>query len=305
MEIVKLIVGGILPYVALVVFAAGRYGAHMPEMAQATDDALREGRLASATLMYTVQARCLAALGEFDASQSAQAKAAQLSERFRPVPFLVLQMGAYPLEYAVARGEGLEELAESVAGLLVTTEAPENYWVRAVAKAMIAGLGALAGRSQPSMTLLEETLPAVEAGGGGSVNYPLLVGMLCSALWNLERTDHIEVLERNLLTKIIEPDFRYIHQDGRLAMAWLSALQGRHDEAVDWFAKARLVLDEEGARPLRARTDFEEARMVARRDALGDRDRALRLIDVAVDQFRALGMTGWIARAEALGGTLR
>ena len=66
-----------------------------------------------------------------------------------------------------------------------------------------------------------------------------------------------------------------------------------------------MVLDEEGSRPLRARTDYEEARMVARRDAPGDRDRALGLIDVALDQFRALGMTGWIARAESLAGTLR
>ncbi len=289
----------------LVVIQAGRYGALMPEMAQATDDALREGHLAGATMMYTIQARCLAALGEFDASQSAFAKAAQLSERFRTVPYLVLQMGAYPLEYAVARGEGLEELVQSVEGLLLATDAPENCWVRAVAKAMTAGLGALAGRSESSMTLFEEALPAVEAAGGWAANYPLLVATLCSVLWNLERTDRIEVLERNLLAKIIEPDFRYIHQDGRLAMAWLSALQGRHDEAVDWFAKARVVLDEEGARPLRARTDYEEARMVARRDAPGDRDRALRLIDVALDRFRALAMTGWIARAESLGGTLR
>ncbi|MEE8473751.1 MAG: hypothetical protein V3T01_00260, partial [Myxococcota bacterium] len=179
------------------------------------------------------------------------------------------------------------------------------YWVRAVVKAAIAALGALSGRSQPAMTLFEEALPAVEAAGGWAVNYPLLVGSLCSTLWNLERSDHIEVLERNLLSKIIEPDFRYIHQDGRLSMAYLCALQGRHDEAVDWFAKARLVLDEEGARPLRARTDYEEARMFARRDTPVDRDRALRLVDVAIDQFRALGMTGWIARAVSLAGTLR
>ena len=88
-------------------------------------------------------------------------------------------------------------------------------------------------------------------------------------------------------------------------MAWLCALQRRYDEAVDWFARARVVLEEESARPLRARTDLEEARMYARRGAAGDRDRALRLLDTATVQFRALKMTGWIPRAEELAAELR
>jgi hypothetical protein len=83
-------------------------------------------------------------------------------------------------------------------------------------------------------------------------------------------------------------------------MAWMCALQGRFDEATGWFAKARVVLDEQGARPLRAITDFEEARMLARRAAPGDRERALPLLDAAVRQFEAIGMPGWIRRAQEL-----
>jgi hypothetical protein len=83
-----------------------------------------------------------------------------------------------------------------------------------------------------------------------------------------------------------------------------------------WFAKARTVLDEQGARPLRAITDFDEALMYAHRGASGDpstglsrarsrgsgrgRREALRLLDVAVPQFEAIGMPGWIRRAEEL-----
>jgi hypothetical protein len=50
----------------------------------------------------------------------------------------------------------------------------------------------------------------------------------------------------------------------RLALARLCALTGRSDEARAWFEKARHVLDEQGARPLRAITDFGEAWMEAR-----------------------------------------
>src|SRR5262249_24679732 len=105
---------------------------------------------------------------------------------------------------------------------------------------------------------------------------------------------------RNLRGKTIAPDFRYPHVDGRLSLARLCALQGRYDEAVEWFAKARAVLDEQGARPLRAIVDYDEALMYARRGAAGDRERAVPLLETALRQFRALGMPGWIRRAEHL-----
>jgi predicted adenine nucleotide alpha hydrolase (AANH) superfamily ATPase len=82
-------------------------------------------------------------------------------------------------------------------------------------------------------------------------------------------------------------------------MAQISALHGRYDETADWFAKARDVLDEQGARPLRALADFDAALMYQRRVALGDQERAASLMDTALRQFRELGMIGWISRAEA------
>ena len=100
--------------------------------------------------------------------------------------------------------------------------------------------------------------------------------------------------------KTLTADRRYPSTDARLAMAWMSALQSRYDEASAWFTKARAVLDEQEARPLRAITDFEEARMLARRAAPGDGERALPLLDAALRQFEAIGMPGWIRRAEAL-----
>src|SRR5262249_47534172 len=108
------------------------------------------------------------------------------------------------------------------------------------------------------------------------------------------------VIARNVHDKVLVPDFRWPMYDGRLSMAHLCALQGRYDEAVDWFAKARTVLDEQGARPLRAIVDFDEALMYCRRGARGDIESAQPLLDAALPQFHAVGMTGWIRRAEAL-----
>jgi ATP/maltotriose-dependent transcriptional regulator MalT len=85
--------------------------------------------------------------------------------------------------------------------------------------------------------------------------------------------------------------------DGRLVLARLCALRGRWDEAADWFARARTVLEEQGARPLRAIADFDEAVMYQRRGAPGDRERALGVLDRARRRFEELGMTGWLRRA--------
>src|SRR5262249_12831247 len=68
----------------------------------------------------------------------------------------------------------------------------------------------------------------------------------------------------------------------------------------EWFARARRVLDEQGARPLRAIVDYDEALMYVRRGDPGDVERAAPLLDAALAQFRGIGMPGWIRCAEHL-----
>lgn len=94
-------------------------------------------------------------------------------------------------------------------------------------------------------------------------------------------------------------DFRFA-VEGRLALALLCALTGRHDEAHQWFDEARRRLDEEGSRPLRAVCDFDEAVMHARRADPGDADRVRPLLAAARRQFDEIGMTGWLRRADDL-----
>ncbi len=123
--------------------------------------------------------------------------------------------------------------------------------------------------------------------------YSLTACDAASVLWLTERTDHIEVIESSLLEKVLVPDFRFPMRDARLSMARLCALQGRYDEATEWFAKARKVLAEMGARPLLAIADYDEALAHLRRGTDSDKSSAVPLLDAARTQFRSIGMTGW------------
>ena len=83
-------------------------------------------------------------------------------------------------------------------------------------------------------------------------------------------------------------------------MTWASAKAGVRRSASSKWANARHVLDEQGGRPLRAITDFDEAWMEVRRGGAGDRQRALALLDAAPGPFESIGMPGWLRRAEEL-----
>jgi hypothetical protein len=147
---------------------------------------------------------------------------------------------------------------------------------------------------------LDSVLPVIARAPGWAGGYARIVYDAVETLWLTSRTDHVDLIERNLLEKVITVDFRFPMRDGRLALARVYALQGRYGEATEWFARARNVLDEQGARPERAIVDYDEALMYARRGEPGDAERARTLLDAALAQFRSLGMPGWIRRAEAL-----
>lgn len=176
----------------------------------------------------------------------------------------------------------------------------ENKWVLAPSQTGFARAYAHLGRVEAALAMLAKAIPAIERVEHGGDNYTRMVCDTAGTLWMLGSTEHVDVIERNLRGKVIEPDWRYPMFDARLSLARLCALQGRHDEAVEWFAKSRTVLEEQGARPLRAIADFDEAWMYLRRDAPGDQKRARPLLDAALAQFKSIGMTGWIRHAEAL-----
>jgi class 3 adenylate cyclase len=280
-------------------FWAGDYLGDLPFLRGLAEFALQRGQFNLAAFALAIVARLESALGDLAASTATFARATAVANRLPVSQYLRMQLACVPVEHAFIRGEGFESVPR-IGEDPVTLEAPENRFALAAIKAAAACVYAHEARNADALQALAGVLPAIERAVGSAVNYTLVICLAADTLWTLERTDHIEIIERNLRAKTIAPDFRYQHVDGRLSLARLCALQGRQDEAVEWFAKARAVLDEQGARPLRAITDFDEALMYARRGASGDRERTLRLLDLAVPQFEAIGMSGWIRRSEDL-----
>jgi len=178
--------------------------------------------------------------------------------------------------------------------------APQNHYVRAVIFAAMAQAAAHAGNADAVQRCVALTLPAIERAPGWAANYIMVICLVVNALWIIGEKDAGGTIEMNLREKVLAPDFRCVSYDARLSLARLCALDGRFEEARHGFAEARRVLEEQGARPLRAITDMDEAWMEVRRGEAADRDRARTLLASARDSFESLGMPGWLRRADAL-----
>jgi class 3 adenylate cyclase/tetratricopeptide (TPR) repeat protein len=265
----------------------------------------REGRVAEQVLIHGQLARGYAALGEFAEARASLDRCAALIARLPGPSVHTQQLDIAEIELLAALGEPLIwRDASQRAGA-------ENGYARALVFSIAAAAFARGGNVSGALATLARALPAIERAPIGEVNLPCYTCNNAWALWILERTDHIEAIEKSLREKVVGPDHRFILQDGRLALGRLCALTGRYDEASEWFAKARTVLEEDGQRPLRAIVDYDEALMYARRNAAGDGTvaggdpaRALPLLDAAMRQFAEIGMTGWTRQGEELRVTL-
>jgi class 3 adenylate cyclase/tetratricopeptide (TPR) repeat protein len=270
----------------------------LPRMRERAEELEHQGKIGRAVSQWAILSSFHATLGEFVQAHEARRRGSALAERLPEGQVATVFLVGAEDEWRMAMDEGWDAPMENVGPGMGQGAVRGHY--RASLDAAIARRHARMGRCEPAMRRLAAVLPAIERAPAWAENYVKIACDAAETLWLIQRTDHIEIIERNLRQKVIEPDYRFVMMDGRLALARLCALQGRYDEARAWFAKARAVLDEQGARPVRAIVDYDEALMYARRAAPGDRDRAAPLVDAALAQFRTLGMPGWIRRAEAL-----
>ncbi|HXX49252.1 MAG TPA: AAA family ATPase, partial [Myxococcota bacterium] len=269
---------------ALLLGIAGDYRRAALEGEAAATHLTQQGRLAVAALNWVVGARAQLALGEIALADQWYARAVELAARVGTPPFLAVQLSSFPFESVRVRGDGFAR-AFSFSRGLAERPAAENRWVLAPMRAAGAYLAAEAGLSGDARRLAAAVLPAIERAAHWAPNYSFLIFWTSAAYWQLEDPEHAPLLERNLREKCLVSDFRSANTDTRLALALVTALQGRFDEAGEWFARARPILDDQGARPLSAIADFDEARMHARRGAPGDRALSLALIESALARF--------------------
>jgi hypothetical protein len=282
-------------------FFLGDYAGALPRFAAEAAEAQARGQLAREAYCHGCLARCWIALGQLEAGRAALAEAHIVADRIAAGPWGWQRVHAIvgtEHALALATDEGWEELlglATEVAG----TQGNIVRWAKSSTDAGMAAAHARLGRPDRALRLLSAVLPALQRAAPWGWTYLRTACDAAETLWLLDRRDHLAVIEAALRDKALPPDFRFPMMDARLALARLCALDGRHGEASRWFAEARVTLDVQGARPLRAIVDFDEALMHRR---AGQPDTARPLLDAAVDQFTRLKMTGWLRRAEAAGG---
>jgi hypothetical protein len=160
----------------------------------------------------------------------------------------------------------------------------------------MARAAACQGDVDSAVDFLHRLTPWMERAPAWGVGMPILACHAAETLWRLQRIDEVQPVEHCLRTKVIGPDFRSPMVDGRLALARVRALQGDHDEALQWLGAARTVLTEQSARPLLAIATLDEATILAARGAPGDAERAAQLTGEARRDFEVIGMPGWTER---------
>ncbi len=282
-------------------FAAGEYRGEVRALREQAQRNEAAGRITSAAALWANCGRLHTALGSFADARAARDRSAALIARLPSSSHDSAVLATAVDEWRMATDEGWDEPIPGGPGF---GTGAVLQWYRASVMAAAARTHARMGRFDHALRRLASVIPAIERAPCWAPNYVKLTCDAAETLWLAERTDHLHAVESGLREKVIGPDLYYPMADGRLSLARLRALSGDCEEASDWFARARVVLDAQGARPLRAIADHDEALMYARRGAAGDRARAAHLLAAAVEQFRGLEMPGWIRRAERLDGEL-
>jgi DNA-binding SARP family transcriptional activator len=277
----------------------GELGEALPAVQADIEAALAQNRFARALRGLNRVGMAYAVLGRLPDAQQSLEQSRSLSARLgRPVFFpeaLEALCGAL--------GEGWEE-ARDVFWPLAESPPPAAMWALGYIRAGSVRIAAHLGDRAAALRFLDQLVPWLERAPMWTMYMQAVTGYPAEALWLLKCLDHVESIEAAVREKVVAPNFRGPSADGRLSLARLCALTGRYDEAVSWFAEARSVLAGMGARPLLAVAHLDEALMYARRGCRGDTELARPLLDGARDQFAAIGMTGWLRRADELAARL-
>jgi class 3 adenylate cyclase/tetratricopeptide (TPR) repeat protein len=284
---------------AVLATVIGDYRTALSSYQEMEEETARDGRVAGQILALAMISRCQTVLGNFSAAQEAFDCGTELANRMAQASRQAQLLIAAIDELRYATGEDLEAAIE-LNERTVRDDEPELRWARSGSCAALSRALAMAGRHAEALDLVDGLADAIERTPVWEGNYPRFACDAAATLWLARSTRCIEVVERGVRNKVVAADYRYPMQDGRTALARLCALQGRFDEASRWFADARRVTEEQGARPCRAMVDYDEALMFTRRGGAGDAAHALPLLDAALREFRAISMTGWAARAESL-----
>jgi class 3 adenylate cyclase/tetratricopeptide (TPR) repeat protein len=249
--------------ISILVCFAGEFSRCLPRAVTEAQESLARGQPLRAARCYMQAAFCQLSLGQLDDGRESVEHAERLVEPTGTPVFGV--MHAREMLTALVDDPNELETVLSDFSALAPTLVPAQSWALGPAYAICARTAARLGRPDEALGYLKHLVPWLERAPAWAYHFPHLAGYCAETLWLLDRVDHLDLVERAIREKVLEPDFRDIEVDARLSLARLCTLQGRYDDAEQWFAKAREVLSEQGTLPLVAAVDADEAQMLARR----------------------------------------
>ena len=303
----------------MLAYLVGDYRAAVGSLRSSVDRALQRGLVPTAVWHLGMLGRVHLVLGDLDAAARAQAEGEALLDRVEPGSNAHFQFHSLDFFRCLLVDDDADRAQVVGEPLLAHLSSPELHWVAAAARLLDGWAAARAGRTEPALAAFTVGLDVTERALPGTANLTGSACALADMLWQLDRRDEIAAVERNLRTKVIEPDFCFAEFDGRWAMAQVCALTGRADEARAWFQRAIDRVRDQGAVLLVPHIAADAARAEVRAGpagvagatgaagaagAAGDRALARRRLEEARREIDRIGLPRLLPRVEALAGQL-
>jgi hypothetical protein len=283
----------------------GRYRDAADVLRRTVDRLLVIGSVRSALWGLGLLGRLRLILGELDEADAIQAEGERLLERVEPGSNAAYQFEALSVIRAQLVDLNLASVLAWLERLVANSDQADLRWLSASGRLWCAYMRAATGDLQGGLALLDANIEAVERGFLGAPNYPGMVLTAALTLWCAESTDHVELIERNLHAKVLEPDFCLAESDARWSAAVLCALTCRYDEARGWFQQSYDRLATQEAVLLIPHVCCDEALMEIRRGPSRDRANGLRRLDEARRWVDHIGLPGLLPRIDNLEAQLK
>jgi tetratricopeptide (TPR) repeat protein len=282
----------------LPLFVLGDHRALCTGMRPLVDDARALGIIPLEVLGLAILARSLNVLGDYDDADACLDDAKALLPRINERSNAAYQL--LSADFLVQRARGARIPVDTAADYEKFRDSPDVRWAWMTTTAATASIHAEVGNTADAMALLENIFSVIDQAAGWAPNYLLLIDFVVHTLWLLQRREHVDLIERNLRTKVLEPDVRYLETDARWMLALLCALDGRIDEARHWFDEARRVLDEQDSKSMLIAVDYDEATMNVRLGGPDQLTRARALLERARARCTHPAVAPWLARIDEI-----
>ena len=174
-------------------------------------------------------------------------------------------------------------------------------WLTLLHASAAAYAHARSGDAAAARRYLSWIVPPLGTLDSRTINQGASVFFAGAAAWELGQAEDAGELRRLAVDLIASDVCDHAPVSSELTAARMAALLGDVEEARSFFEHARGVLDRRGTRPLRAIVDYDEAIVLRPQDP----GAAAVLLESARTEFAALGMKGWLDRADALLRPLR